>query len=467
MIGYGLLNSKVQEFCLSGIINSFLNRSVLYLYCRYLNYDSKNETEKESIIDSLYEIFIQEELRLSPRLFKNFTEFKNWETEVSPASTFLYYIDDNTENIVEVYYDKNGNYTNNTIEAKNYDSYPDVILKYILSSNVVFDKNYPFNLKSGEEVINDGKNNLKKLFKKVFEEFYNSSYFKSSEGGKKEEEIDYESYRDSIENQVTRVWNTAYDHVDKAESPFSDWWDNGGETFTDKVRGIVQYLDKISKENKQNQKSEKQNFINQLDSLIQTLQYVKNITYDSKFSYVDLSNDVKVVIPKKESSKEIVPLDAKGFPLSLKEASNFEDDDGDLNLRAILEYFIPILTFYYKKVTGQLKLDQSISASIKNYIKSAQEYGVYPSENGINFYDDENTTLINLSNYYVKNKGYINGLYKITYVDGSVKPGILQFYKSRKFLEDRTYYLKLLTGQINSLETIKIDEEESVLLNKD
>jgi len=46
MIGYSLLNSKIQELCLSGIINSFLNRSVIYLYCLYLNYELEDDNQK-------------------------------------------------------------------------------------------------------------------------------------------------------------------------------------------------------------------------------------------------------------------------------------------------------------------------------------------------------------------------------------------------------------------------------------
>ena len=67
-------------------------------------------------------------------------------------------------------------------------------------------------------------------------------------------------------------------------------------------------------------------------------------------------------------------------------------------------------------------------------------------------YDDEITTLKNISTYIEKYNGY---------TDSSSK--IFNFYKDKKLLEDRDYYLKLLNGQINSLQTTKVDGNEKYL----
>jgi hypothetical protein len=362
MLGYGLLNSKIQEFCLSGIINSFLNRSTIYLYPIYLNYESATDKDKENIINSLYNIFIQEELRLSPRLFNTFQDFKNWEQKVEPKSTTLYYIDETTQNIVEVNYDENGLFTNNLIADKNYNNYPDLILKYILSSNVVSDKDYEFSKKLPNEIIEDGKNNLNKLFRKVFDQFYYSPYFSENS---------------------------------------SDTKDFNNLSFKDFVEFLL-------------------------------------------------------------------------FPTMKKKPNSVEEYLSDPLAKAVAE---GIYKDYLKNPdpwkNGISRIKINVIPKIKQYIKDSQDYGSYTitkeniklyddekttlknitiTKENIKLYDDEKTTLKNISTYIEKYNGYVDNLYKI-----------INFYKNKKLLEDRDYYLKLLNGQINSLQTTKVDGNEKYL----
>lgn len=456
MLGYGLLNSKIQEFCLSGIINSFLNRSTIYLYPIYLNYESATDKDKENIINSLYNIFIQEELRLSPRLFNTFQDFKSWEQKVEPKSTTLYYIDETTQNIVEVNYDENGLFTNNLIADKNYNNYPDLILKYILSSNVVSDKDYEFSKKLPNEIIEDGKNNLNKLFRKVFEQFYNSPYMNG--GNLPKGETDYEAYYQSFKNYVTDIWLYDYSYID-FDSDSQNWWEVAGLSFTQALQDITEYLKETASKTNINKNKEDKNFQNQLSSLLGKLKYAINYAKQKPLNFVDLKGagipDYDLSnINLKTSGKEITPLDAKGLPINLQSGPEFFDESGDLQLTRELEYLYTILEFYYKKLTNQLSINTNIVSNIKQYIKISQDYGSdsVNNEGKVFLYDDEITTLKNISTYIEKYNGY---------TDSSSK--IFNFYKDKKLLEDRDYYLKLLNGQINSLQTTKVDGNEKYL----
>ena len=57
-----------------------------------------------------------------------------------------------------------------------------------------------------------------------------------------------------------------------------------------------------------------------------------------------------------------------------------------------------------------------------------------------------------------KSKGYT-----VMNISSLARKKIFNFYKDKKLLEDRDYYLKLLNGQINSLQTTKVDGNEKYL----
>lgn len=118
MIGYGFLNSEVQKFAVKGIITSFLERSLVFVYPIYL-YKS-GDSLPEKIINIMYDLFIQEEILLSS---------ENGESQ---------------ENI----------------------------LKYILSANVCKNKDYDFVNINNEQILEDGKKNLKEIFVETINLFF-------------------------------------------------------------------------------------------------------------------------------------------------------------------------------------------------------------------------------------------------------------------------------------------------------
>ena len=66
MLGYGLLNSKIHEICLKGIIKNFLSRMLFvspYFYSDYKSppYSFGNDTQAKA----LYKIFLLEEKKIS------------------------------------------------------------------------------------------------------------------------------------------------------------------------------------------------------------------------------------------------------------------------------------------------------------------------------------------------------------------------------------------------------------------
>lgn len=137
MIGYGFLNSEVQKFAVKGIITSFLERSLVFIYPIYL-YKS-GDSLPEKIINIMYDLFIQEEILLSS---------ESGESQ---------------ENI----------------------------LKYILSANVCKNKDYDFVNTNNEQILEDGKKNLKEIFVETINLFFND---KIIEGIK----IEFENFHKSI-----------------------------------------------------------------------------------------------------------------------------------------------------------------------------------------------------------------------------------------------------------------------------
>ena len=129
MIGYGLVNSAVHEICLNQIIVSFLSRSSIFLANFYLQSYIRQlsgllSTKQQ---DDLVNLFLEEEKYIAIQ--------KNIE---NPDPNF------NQEEIV---------------------------YKYLLTANIISNKDYNYDLKTTEQVINDGKIALNNIFFEIYQKF--------------------------------------------------------------------------------------------------------------------------------------------------------------------------------------------------------------------------------------------------------------------------------------------------------
>ena len=115
MIGYGLLNSGVHEYCVRSIIKNFFYRSLFFLYPVYLKGAVIPLGSITGLIDSeknkLFEIFLKEEQTIDKK---------------------------------------------NTSESN--------VVKYILSANISINKDYEFAKKDINLILEEGKQNLNKIF---------------------------------------------------------------------------------------------------------------------------------------------------------------------------------------------------------------------------------------------------------------------------------------------------------------
>lgn len=150
MLGYGLANSYVQRFSVENIIYSFLNRCIIsnltYLlglkiiinknadntksFVELLKINVNNFVDYEFYVDQLYDFFIEEEYYLTRGI-----EVVNTNLEID---------------------------------------YQKELYKYIMSSNVINNKDYDFDKKLKEEVIIDGKESLKNIFSEILLIYINS-----------------------------------------------------------------------------------------------------------------------------------------------------------------------------------------------------------------------------------------------------------------------------------------------------
>lgn len=145
MIGYGLLNSGVHEYCVRSIIKNFFYRSLFFLYPVYLkgaviplgSIVGLTDSEK----NKLFEIFLKEEQAIDK---KNISESN--------------------------------------------------VIKYILSANISINKDYEFAKKDVNSILEEGKQNLNKIFldelkkfTKIIEESASieSEFLKSVDSAKK------------------------------------------------------------------------------------------------------------------------------------------------------------------------------------------------------------------------------------------------------------------------------------------
>jgi len=129
MIGYGLVNSAVHEVCLNQIIVSFLSRSSIFLANFYLeNYIKQMSgllsSEQQ---DDLVNLFLEEEKYIA--------------------------IQKNKENPDENFNEE------------------EIVYKYLLTANIILNKDYNYDLKTTEQIIDDGKKALKNIFFDIYQKF--------------------------------------------------------------------------------------------------------------------------------------------------------------------------------------------------------------------------------------------------------------------------------------------------------
>lgn len=143
MLGYGLANSYVQRFSVENIIYSFLNRCIISNLTYLLGLKiiiNKNVDNTKSFVELLK---------------INVDSFVDYEFYVNQLYNFF---------IEEEYYLTRG------IEVVNTDleiDYQKELYKYIMSSNVINNKDYDFDKKLKEEVIINGEESLKNIFSEV------------------------------------------------------------------------------------------------------------------------------------------------------------------------------------------------------------------------------------------------------------------------------------------------------------
>ena len=150
MLGYGLANSYVQRYSVENIIYSFLNRCIIsnlpYLIgikiiinrdivntddlVSLLKININNFNEYEKYVDELFNLFLEEEYFLTRSIEVNNTN-------------------------LEIDYQKE-------------------LYKYVMSSNIINNKDYNFDKKLKEEVNKEGTESLKNIFNNILIIYLNS-----------------------------------------------------------------------------------------------------------------------------------------------------------------------------------------------------------------------------------------------------------------------------------------------------
>lgn len=150
MLGYGLANAYVQRYCVENIIYSFLNRCIISNIPYLIGIKiiiNRDITNIEDLV-SLLKI--------------NIVDFAGYEKYVDELYNLF---------IEEEYFITRATETDNTnLEI----DYQKELYKYIMSSNVIRNKDYNFDKKIKEEVIIDGEENLKNIFYDVLLIYLNS-----------------------------------------------------------------------------------------------------------------------------------------------------------------------------------------------------------------------------------------------------------------------------------------------------
>ena len=152
MLGYGLANSYTQKFSVENIIYSFLNRCII-----------SNLTYLLGIKIIINRNINPDVLFLSDLLKPN----------IESLDEYQFYVDELYNLFIEEEY-----YLTRGIEVDNTNleiDYQKELYKYLMSSNIINNKDYNFDKKLKEEVILEGENNLKEIFKNVLLLYLNSS----------------------------------------------------------------------------------------------------------------------------------------------------------------------------------------------------------------------------------------------------------------------------------------------------
>jgi len=135
MIGYGLLNSSIQNFALKRIISSFFERSSIFLFPLY------HLLVKQSVV------------KTSEEIFTSLTSGKGVELNL------LYNLFCTEE------------------DALLGDDKKIFFLKYLFSANVAKQPAYDFTQKQMDKIIVEGKDNFKQLFTESLEDFFSNEKY--------------------------------------------------------------------------------------------------------------------------------------------------------------------------------------------------------------------------------------------------------------------------------------------------
>lgn len=421
MIGYGIVNSSVHEFCINQIIINFFNRSSFILAPYYMSIkilvghldDSKDQktysyffsrkTTKNDfkvlqdkrnlkIIDDIYELFLLEEYKLSSNKQVKFNVVNIDETQSN-----------------------------------------EILFKYFCSANIILDKDYNFDSKTIDETIREGYMALKEIFTNLFIEFLNNSNITTSS-------VSSSSKLFSIQRRLLFGKVGIYSFQEKFDNYYSDLYSVDSET--EKPKPIV--LEEDIPDHYKNLKTK-------LDSIAKAIggtgtneelleKTLKSLTPQQKCYLCSKKDALWKLNGKKVSAIEAIADDLSG-------------DDLDTYLYNILQ----CTNFGYKNKIGSAPGD-SENKCIEYFEKQ-----VVADDIGKGFQlvpDGVFKEFIKFFSLYI-NKKYKD--YKNDLIDQN--SNIIKFYTEKQeikkaddtyieqsFLEQRNNYIDLLNNQINVLE---------------
>ena len=154
MLGYSYVNQFIQKYCIENIITCFFNRMIIINTPFLIGLKIlANRPSDQAYTDN--SIFLQQEIE----------NFDNCQDEVENLFQFF---------LLEEYYLTK--FLLSTPQGSGLEAdYQKELHKYILSANVIVNKNYNFDAKIKEEIISDGIKNLKIIFELILIELLNNA----------------------------------------------------------------------------------------------------------------------------------------------------------------------------------------------------------------------------------------------------------------------------------------------------
>jgi len=408
MIGYGIVNSSVHEFCINQIIINFFNRSSFVLAPYYMSIKilighldksknqktyayffqekktTKNDLEdlknqkKIKVIDNLYELFLLEEYKLSTK--KTFSDTVT--------------IDEIKSN--------------------------EILFKYFCSANIILDKDYNFDLKTTDEAIKEGYAALKELFTNLFIEFLNNSKITtSSSSGTK---------LFSIQTRLLYGKAGIYGFKENFSSYYKGLYDIESET--KKPAPLV---------NEEDIPEQYKNLKTKLDSIAKAIG-------DDFTNLPLLKNTLNSLTPQQKcyfcSRRDVLWTLKGGSKVSAIAA--IADDLSGKDLDTYLYNILKCSTdFGYKNKEGSVTGD-SQDKCIEYFepeLNTGTNFGLPIVSDGV-FEEFYNFFLITINKKYTDYREDLK----------NINSNIIKFYTDQSFLEQRNNYIDLLNNQINVLE---------------